>query len=465
MANKYIIEGATYCGDGTASNEAASAGAAGAWNNINVLEGAAPAYGTLAAGDVVYIRSKTSAGADITRTLAANVTLGSANATATNWISWILDDGTTWLGINGSLTYECPSTYTCTVINYNEYIGLAVDKFVIKETNTSVSGKKTFNFSPFHKSQNLFVDLSINTHVYGSVVASVGNGSIFARGFHAKFAKFGTNPALRFSDEMYATFVSPNIEMTQIETAQGLFYIGNYGAKVVLIGGKIHGSGATTGSIVFSIGANVNGATVIGTKIPKTMTFTVYGSRTYRVDAIGLDGGVGAQSAELWGDIDSRADNYPPTLDAYTEFSTQRPWSWRIYPKNAGLTQPFYIPVLKLFTGESSIKTVALNVLIADSVTGANRGTLWLDVCYTDDSTGDVKTCTTYIKDTTDIDTSSANWSTTSWGSINLVKRVLSVTTPTAIKQDTAISATLCGTWKAASALDIMFVCPDVALT
>ena len=61
MANKYLIEGATYCGDGTASNEAASAGAAGAWNNINVLEGTAPAYGTLAAGDIVYIRSKTSA--------------------------------------------------------------------------------------------------------------------------------------------------------------------------------------------------------------------------------------------------------------------------------------------------------------------------------------------------------------------------------------------------------------------
>lgn len=64
MANKYLIHGATYCGDGTASNEAASAGAVGAWNDINVLEGTAPAQGSLAAGDVVYIRSKTSAGRD-----------------------------------------------------------------------------------------------------------------------------------------------------------------------------------------------------------------------------------------------------------------------------------------------------------------------------------------------------------------------------------------------------------------
>ena len=88
MANKYIIHGATYCGDGTASNAAASAGATGAWNDINVFEGTAPAYGTApAAGDVVYIRSKASAGADITRTLAADVNLGSANATADNPIA------------------------------------------------------------------------------------------------------------------------------------------------------------------------------------------------------------------------------------------------------------------------------------------------------------------------------------------------------------------------------------------
>ena len=88
MANKYIIHGATYCGDGTASNEAASAGAVGAWNDINVFEGTAPAYGTApAAGDTVYIRSKTRAGADISRTLAANISLGSSVATSAAWVT------------------------------------------------------------------------------------------------------------------------------------------------------------------------------------------------------------------------------------------------------------------------------------------------------------------------------------------------------------------------------------------
>ncbi len=39
MANKYIIHGATYNGDGTTSSEAASDGAAGAWNTLTYFEG------------------------------------------------------------------------------------------------------------------------------------------------------------------------------------------------------------------------------------------------------------------------------------------------------------------------------------------------------------------------------------------------------------------------------------------
>lgn len=106
MANKYIIHGATYNGDGTSSVAATSNGGVGAWNNINIFEGTAPAYGSLAAGDVIYIRSKTAAGADITRTQTAGVILGSSVGTTTNWVTWILDAGTIWPGIDGTLTYS-----------------------------------------------------------------------------------------------------------------------------------------------------------------------------------------------------------------------------------------------------------------------------------------------------------------------------------------------------------------------
>src|SRR5574337_1363107 len=105
MAAKYFIFGATYNGDGTTSSEAASNGAAGAWNQASIRTGTAPTYGSLAAGDTVNIRSKTGAGADanISNTLGGAITLGAASATATAPITWILDDGTIWAGKNGTL--------------------------------------------------------------------------------------------------------------------------------------------------------------------------------------------------------------------------------------------------------------------------------------------------------------------------------------------------------------------------
>ena len=96
MANKYIRHGETYCGDGTTSAAATSDGGVGAWNNINVFEGTAPAYGALVAGDTVYIRSKDQGGANITRTMTTNIVVGSASATENSTITWILDNGVVW---------------------------------------------------------------------------------------------------------------------------------------------------------------------------------------------------------------------------------------------------------------------------------------------------------------------------------------------------------------------------------
>ena len=146
MADKYIIHGSTYCGDGTASNAAASAGAAGAWNNINVFEGTAPAYGTApAAGGVVYIRSKTSAGADITRTLSADVNLGASNATPAEPIAWILDNGSVWSGIDGTLTYTTSNTSYNPVIRANNIVKASTGgNLVLISTATTSIGDATY---------------------------------------------------------------------------------------------------------------------------------------------------------------------------------------------------------------------------------------------------------------------------------------------------------------------------------
>ena len=181
MAERYLIHGAAYCGDGTASNEAASAGAAGAWNNINVLEGSAPAYGALAAGDTVYIRSKTSGGADITRTLAANATLGYASATDAAWVRWVVDGGTVWSGINGTVQYDCPSTYTVTLRSYNSFECEVQDRFVIREANAAAYNKVTLIFAQYTQMRKVLIDLSYATTsggAYGAHVAATTANSV-----------------------------------------------------------------------------------------------------------------------------------------------------------------------------------------------------------------------------------------------------------------------------------------------
>lgn len=228
MANKYIIHGATYCGDGTSSALATSAGAAGAWNDINVLEGTSPAYGALAAGDVVYIRSKTSAGADITRTLAANVTLGSSAATAAAWVTWVIDGGTIWSGINGTLTYTMASSYTVTQMAYNDIQADIPDRFALVLPtmrivdaivhNTAAGAGATFDF--------------------GYLTGSYGVTTGAARTCGAEFISAG---------DMNATTVK---RLTKSVTAEPVAAVGNLTDDAVGWGLKVTGAGYAAGTVI-----------------------------------------------------------------------------------------------------------------------------------------------------------------------------------------------------------------------
>lgn len=138
MADKYIIEGAAFNGDGTSSAAATVAGGVGAWNTLTYFEGATPAYGSIAAGDTVYIRSKTEAGADITRTMTAALTVGSANATVANHVRWVLDGGTVWPGVSGSLTFTGTS-FNSTLRQYNSLYAEIRGAWVYRPTSLSAT--------------------------------------------------------------------------------------------------------------------------------------------------------------------------------------------------------------------------------------------------------------------------------------------------------------------------------------
>lgn len=470
MADKFLIHGATFCGNGTTSAAAASNGAAGAWNDINVFEGTAPAYGSLNAGDTVYIRSKTAAGADITRTLAANITFGSSNADAANWINWVLDGGTKWPGINGTLTYESPSTYRTTLTNYNYYRTEVERKFILKEMNAAADAKNLLWFASSRCCvENWLIDASAAVgSPEGSLLYIQPSSEVICRNVGFKAGKRNSYEFFAQAEMSRLTLINPSIELVTLITNRGLFQAAPYGATINIYGGRIFGAGATTGAYLITPVSNGGAMTIIGTDIPKAMSIvggSLPTSGTGKVQAMGLDNMAGAYLVEPWGSYDSRSDGYYPTLDAYIPMTTRLYWSFRLYPYGASVIEQMVVPVAKLYTDSAGTKTITGRVLVADTITTANKESLWLEINYIDNATGLPTSCTTRDFSAAALATDTAAWSATTYGAINLLKRKLEVTTPTAVKPDTPITVLLCGKVKSASALDIMFFDPAVSVS
>lgn len=468
MANKYIIEGAAFNGDGTSSAEATVAGGVGAWNTITYFEGATPAYGSLAAGDTVYIRSKTAAGADITRTLTVATNLGSSAASLTAPINWIIDGGTIWSGVAGTVTYQS-TNLNATLRAFNRLAAEVRKAFVIKHTSTNVSSY-LFSLEDGTEGKHLFFDCSAQTAGGSLIQGNTGGGRVRLVSCDMRTNSRNSNGfVLQATNGHIFTLIDCEFELLAVNT-NALFTPGTNGGRIEIFGGRIFGSGATTGVPVAQINStNSSGVSIYGMDIPRAMLLQVNAISTNnptQLEVIGLDGGAGAAYADpQWGEMDSRSDGYYPTLNAFLPTNVAEAWSWRLWPNKTSYRAPFKVPSMKLYTGDAGVKTLTCNFLIADSFTSASKESMWLEVIYVDNATGQPK----YI-DTRDfaggaLTTSDATWSATTYGPINLLKRKIDVTTATSIKKDTLVLVTLRGYIKAASANDLIFVCPDVVMT
>lgn len=468
MANKYIIEGATYNGDGTSSTEATANGGVGAWNTITYFEGAAPAYGALAASDVVYIRSKTKAGADITRTLTGHTSIGSANGTNSNFITWILDNGAIWSGVSGILTYKCDSGYQLTLVANNAVIASEKNAIVVKELNDTLYGAKTtFVLNSPCWAENFYFDFSVAT-VNGSMVKTANTtGTVTLKNPTIKAGNKNIQILHVVQGGVLFQVINPEIEMLNAAANFPVFYVGEYGqATVEVFGGRIFGVGANaTGPSLCTL-ITSSSMSAVGLRFPATMvpTKTQIGFPG-TLNIFAPDSGVAGSYVDRWGFADSRADGYYPTLNSFLPNSVQSPWSWKLLPKWCNILSPMRMNVAKLYIAEPAAKTVTAELLIANLNATLNRNTLWIDVTYIDDATGAAKMVTSRLTTTDALDSSSANWTTTTYGPTLFIKKKLSVTMPTAIKKDTSVSVMLRGTAVAASDNDVIFFCPDVVLT
>ena len=474
MPNKYIIEGAAFNGDGTSSAAATVAGGVGAWNTIAYFEGATPAYGSIAAGDTVYIRSKTAAGANITRTWSTSVSYGSANATISEPIYWILDAGNVWPGISGTLTYTTTAANGITLRHFNSIEADTKASWRFINTNTGQPNANLVAFQDNCIGKNLYFDTSAAASNGASVLLGTGNSAGARSMLISPTFKVGSRQPGRgiisTPDYSKVTLIDPDIELLVTIIDNQVFSLGSYGASMEIYGGQIYGAGASSRVPLVDIQRSHAGLRIYGMDIPKVMalvTPTIYSSQhPGQVELFAVDGGMGSAFADCrTGQYDNRSDGYYPTLNAYLPTSTPEAWSWKIFPNHVAENRPLRVPSIQLFTQEAAAKTLTCNFLFADSFVQVDTNNTWIDVQYTDAATGQMKSITSRTRERNVVADSAASWNATTYGPVNLLKRHIQVTTPTAIKKDTVVIVTFRTCAKALTENDIMFLCPDVVLT
>jgi hypothetical protein len=479
MATKYIRPGETYCGDGTTSAAATVAGGVGAWNDINIVTGTAPAYGTApTSGDTVYIKSTDPSNtSNITVTFTTAQTIGLAAATLAAPITWIVDGGSVWAGSNGRLTYSTTSTVGLTTRAYNHFRAQNPDGISYKYAGTAYGGPNVSWGNGLHR--NWLLDYSGAALAgYGYQSSAVGIATV--ENLHVLCVSIGTSAVNYLFGAANAgsslTLVNPKIEITN-SAANGRVFQGgsSYAGHIHVFGGSISGAGASSGNVALLLRVANASVTLktIGLQVPAIMPVESAASMAvspYSLEAsgVGMDGAFGSFVAELWGNADNRSDGYYPTLNATLPNSTSAPWSWHVYGARAALNTPVILALLKAYTQAAAIKTATVEFLTGTAFPGGTLDTsnTWVEISYIDDATG----ASTFVSSRSDtpgtaLSASTAAWSATTWGAIGFSKNSIAVTTPTTIRQDTPVTVVFKCSVAGANTSQIFFVDPDPQLT
>jgi len=468
MANKYIIHGATYNGDGTSSAEATSDGGVGAWNTLNYFDaGGTPAYGTISTGDVIYIRSKDAANSNITRSVTANHNLGQSGLTLT----WVIDNGTVWSGVDGTITYERSNNYITSILANNTVINKTKNALILKDTRTSYSG--TYNIlAVYGKLVGAFIDCSAK--ISGNNAARIQQyvGGLISS-LYILYGHIGNQGSvITFSGNGFYKVVDPEIEiLASTATAEIILFDYVSGSGLLEVdGGWAKGDGIDQ-NIVLTRGHNASAVSIFIYKfkyprIVKTLLDSQTFSTSYKVliKALDCDDELGSSYANNAGIYTSRTDNNPPVLNVTLPTDAGTGWSWRCYPKAASDLIPLSVECPKFFNDTSAAKTITLNFLLADTFSGINTDNCWLDLFYVDATTGyDVLVSSKDIA-AGSLSSSTATWSAVTWGMISFDKYQISLATPTAIKKGSIIKAIFNFSAASVTSNDILFVDPDFAI-
>lgn len=447
----------------------------GAWNHIDIFAGTAVGIGSaIAAGDVVYMRSKTGNGANanIAYSPGAAKNYGSSAGTAANPVTWILDNGVTWPGVNGTFTITgTTSAHTHTHIDYNDYYSLTDYALIFENTAANIT------FSQIAAKNGNTFGLKFNL----PNCTNAGNWNIsFTGGVHTNLSVYVNQLATGWApvvcSSLHTVFINPKIEVAVSPAALvGTFSFSTSAGRIDVFGGQIVGTAINAGNLCivtpnnFSTYASVFNS--VGLQVPKIApTSSREPSANCTNSFAGLDGGVAGAVAMEWGYADSRnlTNNYP-TLNATLADSGNSPTSWRVYPKATTKQNPFEMPISELYTATAAAKTVTLHFLATTSWSGSvtpNTHTVWMTVTYIDSTTSLPVTQTTKAVVGGSLTGSGLTWTpSNSWGAVSLSAYKLELTTGTSIKQNTTVMVTFMGEVLSANANDILIFCPSIQLS
>ena len=474
MANKYIDVSATFNGDGTASNQAASAGAVGAWNNfVNCLKNT-PGYGSIAAGDRIFVRTKN--GTNLTQVEASTITMATS-ATVAAPVEWVFDDGTVWVSGDGIFTLSL-SGVDLLFADWNHfYAGTGeTRRFTLLNTHsgiTQITGGQ-FGMAVY---QNILFDVSptSNTNTRLVYYRNRVNG-IRTKLVNPYFNLYSCNtegffPLLLGRDNGGFYIINPTFNFNGADRQLSIFSPSPYGQTVTIIGGRI--LNAVTGKHfvlrnaesltyvnIFDLhGFDLGAASILTSLTPlsdsRDNRRVTYTSRVNPFDFISYNN----NGFFEWWDY----QNYP-TLNA--TLPNGRPWSVRITPSGARAGWPYqYAMTSKLYTLAPATKTITCELLIENTYTPKNNE-FWVELTYVDNATG-VTTGLSSFSLGGEILTSSAAWSSVLFGdpAKTFNKYKIQITTPTSIKQYSQINMAVVVGRPSINQLDYMFVDPDMVLT
>lgn len=448
MANKYISHGNTYDGDGTASSAAASAGGVGAWNDLHAIWTAVPTYGSIANGDVIFIRTSISS-VDISITISATWAM-LARGTADLPITWVADDGTHWAGETGTLKITSTEYNRLFYFaDYNNLIGkeLNWEFYINPSTNTDMGIAIRFQV------QNVSgIKIYTRTNTTNNQICFYMNAN-YLRFVNCHFGihqSEGSKYPFNQDDGGTLMFVGCEFDVTGARSDLVLVYANTYhGGATYFYGGKVTGSVTGQNLVRHYSSSAATRVTMIGFD-PGNMAFyytlAKSGRSIGKINASLIPSEkYGFRFEEGFGQADWKEGQSYPYIASTLPDGTN--WAIRILPHDTNTFRPYVSPNISQYqTGAAAVKTITVELLVCNDFGTIKKDQWYIDVSYIHDGEGRLETTKEFLPtaSASNVTTSTAPWNTTSYNGDTYSKFKLSLTTFETVEQYTNIIARVC---------------------